>query len=152
VPQFLMSGGQGQENSGAGLIPTAMLSSMFGRMMPDALEKLKDEAPKATRRSAIPHPAARAAGGILVERLFRLAGGRSRIHAGVEGAAGCGACRCRALFAQAGLGGGSKSGEQDSTNKTCLHVSSLSGCRAEGPVKPQSRRRLSEHRIAVIGP
>jgi hypothetical protein len=28
------------------LIPTAMLSSMFGRMMPDALEKLKDEAPK----------------------------------------------------------------------------------------------------------
>jgi uncharacterized membrane protein YqiK len=51
VPQFLMSGGQGQENSGAGLIPTAMLSSMFGRMMPDALEKLKDEAPKATRRT-----------------------------------------------------------------------------------------------------
>src|SRR5271168_4627337 len=46
VPQFLMSGGQGQENSGAGLIPTAMLSSMFGRMMPDALEKLKDEAPR----------------------------------------------------------------------------------------------------------
>ncbi|HEY4141661.1 MAG TPA: SPFH domain-containing protein [Pseudolabrys sp.] len=49
VPQFLMSGGQGQENS-AGLIPTAMLSSMFGQMMPDALEKLKEEAPKATRK------------------------------------------------------------------------------------------------------
>src|SRR6266481_1074736 len=46
VPQFLMSGAQGQENNSAGLIPTAMLSSMFGRMMPDALEKLKDEAPK----------------------------------------------------------------------------------------------------------
>jgi uncharacterized membrane protein YqiK len=51
VPQFLMSGGQGQENSGAGLIPTAMLSSMFGQMMPDALAKLKDEAPKAARRT-----------------------------------------------------------------------------------------------------
>src|ERR1700758_3974762 len=51
VPQFLMSGAQGQENSGAGLIPTAMLSSMFGEMMPDALEKLKDEAPKAGRRT-----------------------------------------------------------------------------------------------------
>jgi uncharacterized membrane protein YqiK len=50
VPQFLMSGAQGKENNG-GLIPTAMLSSMFGRMMPDALEKLKEEAPKATRRS-----------------------------------------------------------------------------------------------------
>ena len=50
VPQFLMSGGQGQESGSAGLIPTAMLSSMFGRMMPDALEKLKDEAPKAGRR------------------------------------------------------------------------------------------------------
>ncbi len=50
VPQFLMSGAQGQEGNSAGLIPTAMLSSMFGRMMPDALEKLKDEAPKATRR------------------------------------------------------------------------------------------------------
>jgi len=50
VPQFLMSGGQGQESNNAGLIPTAMLSSMFGRMMPDALEKLKDEAPKAGRR------------------------------------------------------------------------------------------------------
>src|SRR5437667_121127 len=47
VPQFLMSGAQGQENNSAGLIPTAMLSSMFGRMMPDALEKLKDEAPPA---------------------------------------------------------------------------------------------------------
>ena len=51
VPQFLMSGGQGQEGNNAGLIPTAMLSSMFGRMMPDALEKLKDEAPKAARRT-----------------------------------------------------------------------------------------------------
>jgi uncharacterized membrane protein YqiK len=50
VPQFLMSGGQGQESGSAGLIPTAMLSSMFGRMMPDALEKLKDVAPKAGRR------------------------------------------------------------------------------------------------------
>jgi uncharacterized membrane protein YqiK len=50
VPQFLMSGAGGSENSG-GLIPTAMLSSMFGRMMPDALEKLKDEAPKATLRN-----------------------------------------------------------------------------------------------------
>jgi uncharacterized membrane protein YqiK len=51
VPQFLMSGAQGQENSSAGLIPTAMLSSMFGRMMPDALEKLKEEAPKAGRKA-----------------------------------------------------------------------------------------------------
>jgi hypothetical protein len=41
VPQFLMSGGPGQEGTNAGLIPTAMLSSMFGRMMPDALEKLR---------------------------------------------------------------------------------------------------------------
>ena len=49
VPQFLMSGAQGQENSG-GLIPTAMLSSMFGRMMPDALERLKEEAPKTTHK------------------------------------------------------------------------------------------------------
>jgi uncharacterized membrane protein YqiK len=49
VPQFLMSGAQGQESSG-GLIPLAMLSSMFGRMMPDALDKLKQEAPKATPR------------------------------------------------------------------------------------------------------
>jgi uncharacterized membrane protein YqiK len=46
VPQFLMSGGHGQESSNGGLIPTAMLSSMFGQMMPGALEKLKDEAPK----------------------------------------------------------------------------------------------------------
>jgi uncharacterized membrane protein YqiK len=46
VPQFLMSGTQGGESSG-GLIPTALLSSMFSRMMPDALEKLKQEAPKA---------------------------------------------------------------------------------------------------------
>jgi uncharacterized membrane protein YqiK len=45
VPQFLMSGAQGLENNG-GLIPMAMLSTMFGRMMPDALEKLKEEAPK----------------------------------------------------------------------------------------------------------
>ena len=51
VPQFLMSGGQGQEGNSAGLIPTAMLSSMFGRMMPDALEKLKNEAPMAARRT-----------------------------------------------------------------------------------------------------
>ena len=51
VPQFLMSGGQGQENNGAGLIPTAMLSSMFGQMMPDALAKLKDEAPKPVHRT-----------------------------------------------------------------------------------------------------
>jgi hypothetical protein len=50
VPQFLMSGGQGQEGGNAGLIPTAMLSSMFGRMMPEALEKLKDEAPRAGRK------------------------------------------------------------------------------------------------------
>jgi uncharacterized membrane protein YqiK len=49
VPQFLMSGTQGQENNG-GLIPTAMLSSMFGRMMPDALERLKQEAPKSPPR------------------------------------------------------------------------------------------------------
>ncbi|MCP3462556.1 MULTISPECIES: SPFH domain-containing protein [unclassified Bradyrhizobium] len=51
VPQFLMSGGPGQETGNAGLIPTAMLSSMFGRMMPDALERLKDEAPKAARKA-----------------------------------------------------------------------------------------------------
>jgi uncharacterized membrane protein YqiK len=52
VPQFLMSGGQGQENNnGAGLIPTAMLSSMFGQMMPDALTRLKEEAPKAAPRT-----------------------------------------------------------------------------------------------------
>jgi uncharacterized membrane protein YqiK len=49
VPQFLMGGAQGQENNG-GLIPMAMLSSMFGRMMPDALEKLKEEAPKSAAR------------------------------------------------------------------------------------------------------
>jgi uncharacterized membrane protein YqiK len=52
VPQFLMSGGQAQESGSAGLIPTAMLSSMFGRMMPDALEKLKEEAPRAAARPA----------------------------------------------------------------------------------------------------
>jgi uncharacterized membrane protein YqiK len=45
VPQFVMSGAQAQEANG-GLIPTAMLSSMFARMMPDALEKLKDQAPR----------------------------------------------------------------------------------------------------------
>src|SRR6201996_2614766 len=33
VPQFLMSGGTPAEGSSAGLIPTAMLSSMFGQMM-----------------------------------------------------------------------------------------------------------------------
>jgi uncharacterized membrane protein YqiK len=49
VPQFLMSGGQGLESSNAGLIPTAMLSSMFGQMMPDALERLKAEAPRSAR-------------------------------------------------------------------------------------------------------
>jgi uncharacterized membrane protein YqiK len=50
VPQFLMSAAQGQDgNSGGGLIPTALLSSLFGRMMPDALEKLKEEAPKPAR-------------------------------------------------------------------------------------------------------
>ena len=49
VPQFLMSGGTGQESANAGLIPTAMLSSMFGQMMPAALEKLKDEAPSRTQ-------------------------------------------------------------------------------------------------------
>jgi hypothetical protein len=51
VPQFLMSGTQGTEGGSAGLIPTAMLSSMFGQMMPEALEKLKNEAPKASRRT-----------------------------------------------------------------------------------------------------
>ena len=51
MPQFLMSAAQGQESSNAGLIPTAMLNSMFGRMMPEALEKLKDEAPKAGRKT-----------------------------------------------------------------------------------------------------
>src|SRR6201986_4119404 len=51
VPQFLMSGGQGGETNNAGLIPTAMLSSMFGQMMPAALERLKDEAPKSERRT-----------------------------------------------------------------------------------------------------
>jgi uncharacterized membrane protein YqiK len=49
VPQFLMSGTQGQEGNSGGLIPTALLSSLFGRMMPDALEKLKQEAPKPSR-------------------------------------------------------------------------------------------------------
>jgi len=40
-----MSGGAQSEGSGAGLIPTAMLSSMFGQMMRKALERLKDQAP-----------------------------------------------------------------------------------------------------------
>src|ERR1700760_4058562 len=51
VPQFLMSGGQAGESNNAGLIPTAMLSSMFGQMMPAALERLKDEAPHAARKT-----------------------------------------------------------------------------------------------------
>ena len=51
VPQFLMSGTQGGESSSSGLIPTAMLSSMFGQMMPGALERLKTEAPHAGRRT-----------------------------------------------------------------------------------------------------
>jgi hypothetical protein len=34
----------------SGLISIAMLSSMFGRMMPDALERLKDQAPRADRK------------------------------------------------------------------------------------------------------
>jgi hypothetical protein len=46
VPQFLMAGAQGLEGNSGGLIPTALLSSMFGRMMPEALEKLKEEAPR----------------------------------------------------------------------------------------------------------
>jgi uncharacterized membrane protein YqiK len=50
VPQFLMAGGQGQDGANAGLIPTALLSSLFGRMMPDALEKLKEEAPRPPQR------------------------------------------------------------------------------------------------------
>ncbi|CCD97957.1 SPFH domain-containing protein [Bradyrhizobium sp. STM 3809] len=50
VPQFLMSGGPGQESGNSGLIPTAMLSSMFGRMMPEALEQLKREAPRSARQ------------------------------------------------------------------------------------------------------
>jgi uncharacterized membrane protein YqiK len=41
VPQFLISGGGQNPESGAGLIPTAMLSTLFGRMMPEALQKLK---------------------------------------------------------------------------------------------------------------
>jgi uncharacterized membrane protein YqiK len=45
VPQFLMSGGAQTEGNSAGLIPTAMLSSMFGQMMPQAMERLKDQAP-----------------------------------------------------------------------------------------------------------
>ena len=51
VPQFLMSGGRARTATARGLIPTALLSSLFGRMMPDALEKLKEEAPKSTPRT-----------------------------------------------------------------------------------------------------
>ena len=51
MPQFLMSGGPGGEGNSAGLIPTAMVSSMFGQMMPGALEKLKEEAPQGGRRT-----------------------------------------------------------------------------------------------------
>src|ERR1700742_1090359 len=50
VPQFLMSGQQGQDGNNGGLIPTAMLSTLFGRMMPDALDKLKQEAPNPNGR------------------------------------------------------------------------------------------------------
>ena len=46
VPQFLVSGAQGPEGGNGGLVPTALLSSLFGRMMPDALEKLRQEAPR----------------------------------------------------------------------------------------------------------
>ncbi len=53
VPQFLMSGGQGTENGASGgLIPTALLSTLFARMMPDALTKLKQEAPQPAGHSA----------------------------------------------------------------------------------------------------
>jgi hypothetical protein len=51
VPQFLMSGGAAQEGGSGGLIPMAMLSSMFGRLMPDALEKLKERRRGRHRRS-----------------------------------------------------------------------------------------------------
>lgn len=58
VPQFLMSGGADGQGQGAGLIPTAMLSSMFGQMMPEALERLKDQAPAAGRsRTGLGEPA-----------------------------------------------------------------------------------------------
>jgi uncharacterized membrane protein YqiK len=43
VPQFVMSGGQGQDGN-AGLIPTGLLATLFGRMMPDALNQMKKEA------------------------------------------------------------------------------------------------------------
>ena len=46
VPQFLVSAAQGPEGGNGGLVPTALLSSLFGRMMPDALEKLRQEAPR----------------------------------------------------------------------------------------------------------
>ena len=52
VPQFLMSGGGAPaEGNNAGLIPTAMLSSMFGQMMPQALERLKEQAPAGNGRA-----------------------------------------------------------------------------------------------------
>jgi uncharacterized membrane protein YqiK len=52
VPQFLMSGsGTPAEGNSAGLIPTAMLSSMFGQMMPQALERLKDQTPAGNGRA-----------------------------------------------------------------------------------------------------
>lgn len=41
----------GREGNSAGLIPTAMVSSMFGQLMPGALEKLKQEAPQGGRRT-----------------------------------------------------------------------------------------------------
>jgi hypothetical protein len=41
-------------HSGGGLIPLAMLSSMFGQMMPGALDKLKEEAPKPAGRGIGP--------------------------------------------------------------------------------------------------
>lgn len=43
VPQFVM-GGEGDSGNG-GLIPTAMISSMFARMMPDALKEIKEAQP-----------------------------------------------------------------------------------------------------------
>jgi hypothetical protein len=52
VPQFLMSGGQARETNSAGPIPAAMLSSMLGHMMPEALDKLKAQAPKASHWTA----------------------------------------------------------------------------------------------------
>jgi uncharacterized membrane protein YqiK len=48
VPQFVMSGGQGQDGN-AGLIPSALLATLFGRMMPDALNQMKKEDPSGQR-------------------------------------------------------------------------------------------------------